>query len=351
MRNPLHFLIRDEFGVSGFLASVLDPAAGNPRQRRFWQAFAEQVDLPPDELPRIVDCEVEGIDVLLLTSKACVIIENKIAAASITPGQLTRYYDLVLDRIEKRGTLGGHRVPATAICVVVYLTPGINVGRGEFDSLRLRRVGDRKKQLTWGTVFDCISSAFPGGEDGIGFEATVRAGLARTRALIDQKAENAPKTVMDPKRLALEDFVKTVETRVRELTGTGVDLKLTWWKGPAVIQVYGGLDGTDGGNVYLTVDPERSSVEGDVVTVEGSVEFKVTDRGGAKQRTRFRAIPQEFWRVMLGLPGRRLAHDTERCTLTARETWSGPRTEILESVSATFLRFLVTSRRLTSMRT
>lgn len=349
MPNPLRHLIRDEVGSSAFLATVLDPRADHAGQAAVWRAFATAIGIPPAEPPLEVACEAESIDLLLRTATWWVIVENKVAGASVTRNQLTRYYKALLSRVTEAQDGAGRGTERLGLCVV-YLTPGPNVGAEEFESLSLQRPSDRKVHLAWDDVLPMIERAFLNGGADDEFAALVRNGLHRTREILAERAGRAPKTVMDDRRRALERLVSEIEDRVRALARLEGSLKLTRWLAPRTVEVYGGLDGTGGGNVYLAVDPARSLATDAAAELRATLKFKVAGKAPAAHRERFRAVPAGDWCAMLGLPAGALEIDGGKCSLSAGQSWHGTPAEVREAAAATFFRFLTVFRPLTAVR-
>ena len=119
-------LAREE-ATSAFLAMLLDGLSS------FRAHFMAQLPVEPDAVPRgphIVSTEVREVDVRVdyPAMDAVILIENKVLASSVSPGQLLRYYREQFDA-----------QPSTRV-VLVYLGPGKGVGRGE-----VRRVAESEE--------------------------------------------------------------------------------------------------------------------------------------------------------------------------------------------------------------
>jgi len=341
MDIPLRFLIRDEVGTSALLAAALDPGLGHGGQAVLWRGLAEALGLPPEEPVQRVACEVDGVDVLALTPSWCVAVENKIDAASVAPGQLGRYYRTLLARAKRGEVVAGEPLGNRGICVA-FLTPGPDAGAKEFGALELRRPGDRKQRLTWDDLLALAGEAFAGSEQGAA--ALLRAGFARTRQLLAERADRAPKTVKDGRRLALEALVEDVERRVHDLARLEDGLKLTRWRDPQIVQFYGGLGGTDGGNVYCTVHAAPSDATGETVDAEATLRFQVTAAAPKRHRQRFQQVPLADWAAMLGAPAEELAVDAEKAWVAADRAWRGPRADVVAAAAGEVYRWLVACR-------
>ena len=338
MEIPLRHLIRDEVGTSALLAAALDPELGHGGQAALWRGLAAALGLPPEEPVERVACEVDGVDVLVLTASWCVVVENKIDVASVTPGQLGRYYR-ALRRCRERGeSVSGEPIGDRAICIA-YLTPDRSAGAKEFAALR-PNPPDRSVHLAWGEVLPLAERAFAAVEGDAA--ALVRAGLTRVRELLAERADRAPKTVMDERRRALEALIEEIQKRVTELVRLEDGLKLTWWRDQRVVEFYGGIGGTDGGNVYCTVHASDSDATQTPAEVRATLRFQITAKCGADHSRRFQRVTADDWAAMLGVRPDSIELDAKR--VAADREWRGTRADVVAAAAGEVYRWLVACR-------
>ena len=122
-------------------------SAYSKRQRCFWERFCKHlkpagVELPCDHGPQIVLQEYKNVDLVMVWGEWILLVENKVAAASITRGQLVRYYQDTLAAMEqgiflKSEDMEPEDIRNKRICIV-YLTPTRKMGTAEFKSTKLK---------------------------------------------------------------------------------------------------------------------------------------------------------------------------------------------------------------------
>src|SRR5262245_31636193 len=107
MANLLQHLISNEVGTSAFLGTLLDPQYGAFAQARI--AIARLLKKHGIEVsspsPTVVELEHLSFDLVALWSPWILLIENKVASASVTRGQLSDYYAACLLHLARNGFL------------------------------------------------------------------------------------------------------------------------------------------------------------------------------------------------------------------------------------------------------
>lgn len=311
MRNLLQYLICNEVGTSAFLATLLEPKFDDAGFVQARAAFVELLKQQGVEFsspsPTDVQLEYLCIDLVAVWSPWTLLIENKVASASVTSGQLNRYYNAYLDQIERKVVSDG------PICFI-YLTPTLNIGRTEFNTLQLSpERGDKAIHIGWDEFLDSIIPILDSNAGRASWFLKAGAArvqevisAARTASLPDDECRSRLQTLMNALRGQVqkcEDFNGLIfrrwSDRVREQL---------FASGPARTAYVG---------VYLsyaaTEFPSASSIK-----AVGDITFELA----RKHRARLRAIVESKkaseWAELLGVSNAELHVDIERGSISWR---------------------------------
>jgi hypothetical protein len=286
--------------------------------------------------PSYVRPECLNIDLVMKWDDWIILLENKVAAASVTRNQLSIYYDVALRELQKGSFLSLDVSPQTRICVI-YLTPTAGVGRVEFEPLKL--INDRpdaKVHVYWGDVLADMELVFPGGvTDPIG--RMIADGCSAIRRIL--KTRHTVKTVDTPERIALKALLQSIHNIVEQAMIDESTLKLTVWRDPRIEELYGNIGGRDA-NVYLTLyNVEAKIVDDRNLRIRASISFRVAGTAPTAKRDAFGNIPHDRWLGELGLPPGSLKMD-HRQFLVYDIQREGAIDTIAQDLSSVFCRFL-----------
>jgi hypothetical protein len=282
-------LISDEAGASSFLATLLD--ARNAVYKPIRRKLADLLDLPiPEKVePSIVRREHLDMDLVVEWGDWLVIIENKVCAASVTRGQLDRYYK----GADKLRNTGPDATPTRRICMV-YLTPTLTTGKAEFDSLTVSEV-DAKKHIAWPTLCDAIRP-FNKETNGDLAEGLIALGIEAIASLIADR--KTAMLVEDEVRMALRAVLMEMRSSLKDLYP---DLTFSRWSSAEAEQLF--VTGPRK-RAYITLYlPYRTStVENDRLRIS---EFRLAFEMAAKQRkaisdTEFGVLAESFKQSLMG---------------------------------------------------
>lgn len=163
MANLLQHLISNEVGTSAFLGTLLDPRNDDPVFAQARIAIAHLLKRHGIEVsspePTVVELEYLSIDLVAVWVPWIFLIENKVASASVTRGQLRDYYSVCLLHLARNGFLkhAGEAVSQKPLCFI-YLTPTPYTGMVEFETLELdSNRTDAKIHLAWSELLDCLT--------------------------------------------------------------------------------------------------------------------------------------------------------------------------------------------------
>lgn len=346
--NFLKFFVTDEVGTTSLLASALDPQFAHQGQQQFRERFCERlrsagVDLSPDSGPQVVRLEYLSVDLVMAWGEWILLLENKVAAASITRNQLKKEYHVALKEMERGTLLNLEDCRNKRICVI-YLTPTDSTGTVEFNSLELhseRR--DAKVHLSWKAVLDDLRQAFPEGTSDDLLGAFIRGGCQLTEQILANHL--ARKTEETLEREAIKTFMRLVRGKINEMLRFDQTLKLTDWRDPRRDEVYGHIGG-DYGNVYLDVLADGTDLmDAEHSRVRGTVSFKVAGKATKARQDEFCSFPLENWTRILGCnPDDQATLDCNRCELYVERDWEGQAAELADQLAALFCRFLLVFR-------
>ncbi len=348
--NLMKFFVTDEDGTSALFATAFDPQLADNRQKPLWEKFCNHlqsmgVDLPSENGPQIVLQQYSNIDLLMLWGDWVLLIENKVAAASITRGQLSRYYRSAVQEMERGMFLASEGVePEDArrkrICVV-YLTPTKNTGTEEFTSTMLEPDRtDAKVHLSWEDVLEVLRDCFPGSSPSDALGRLVQDGCRLTEDILRQRSK--PVIEETDQRVKMKAFLTDVRDAVETMLAFQPNVRLRIWRDRNVDQLYGNIGGGNG-NVYFTIladrTPDFSNL--DNVVLQGSVSFSVAGKAIRKRREDFCAVRATDCGAFFGLNPDNLKIDEERCSVMLENVWRGTHAELVEEIASLFCRFLL----------
>ena len=199
--NFMKFFVASEPGTSALLATLLDPELVHSCRDAFLTCFTARLAAAEVVVeasgPQTVQCEYYGYDLIAKWGEWTILIENKVAGASIRPGQLASYYKDVCQRKDS-GELATDNLAGKNICMV-FLTPAQNTGQSEFGSLKVDEArGDKKVLLSWGDILDDIGKAFRDDSPVDPYVSLIRPGMVLTKELVSRP--RGPKYVNTPER-------------------------------------------------------------------------------------------------------------------------------------------------------
>lgn len=310
MPDLLHHLISNEVGTSAFLGTLMDPRY---EDRIFVEARAAIAGLLKQHgvevttpAPTLVQLEYLNIDLVAAWSPWTLLIENKVASASVTRGQLKDYYSICLLQLERNGFLPqlGDSIARQPICFM-YLTPTLYTGVGEFDAFELDAGrGDKKIHVAWSAVLDCLTPVIAKNDS----RATwfLGAGLQRVREVI--QAARATGLPEDERRNKLQALMNDLRTRVQ----TKQDLFFQRWSDHLREQLYAALPARVAYvGLYLSYNGTKFP-SGDRIRPVGDLSFDVA----SKHRPRLRALVASKsaldWAERLDVPPEQLHMDSDK---------------------------------------
>jgi hypothetical protein len=271
------------------------------------------------------------------------LLENKVATASITQGQLDRYYRDTLRAMEDGSFLNLEETRGKRLCII-YLTPTEHTGTGEFKSLTLAsHRKDVKVHLSWRSILDDLDHAFPENTADDPFGRLIRDARRLTADILKRRPQ--PKIKETDHRTDIKDFVKKVRARIETLMQFQPDLKLTGWRDVRIDQLYG-HSGGEQGNVYFDIragDSTRLTNEDDSI-VDGRMSFKIADRAKGVGRKELLSVPVGDWARILGLGADSVTLDKSKCWVIYDHSWSGNAADLVEQIASLFCRFLLIFR-------
>ncbi len=348
--NLLLHLVTDEAGTTSLLATLLDPIYEHSLHFQLVEHLREMlhgisVDVPDGPLSR-VECEYDGIDLVLAWGNWIVAIENKVAGASITRGQLNRYYKKLIRKNSKQDVLG---IPTgkAQICIV-FLTPTLGVGGTEFQSLELESDRkDGKLHFSWSELLgwlDSIGSEQPGDT----YAQIIHDGGLRVRAVIENRHKT--KTIDDENRRGMKALMSEIKKSIQAFMVPNVSMKLTDWRDPQCEEVYTGVSGGNG-NVYLRIHTSDSNCEDpDALDVDAAVEFKVANKAPASLKKWFSELNYRRVAGLLGASENAMSIQNDRWSLVHRSQMQGTQSELADRIASMFVRFACIFEALIKMR-
>jgi hypothetical protein len=346
--NYLKFFVTDEVGTSSLLATAVDPQFAHHGQRQFREKFCARlkpagVVLSPDDGPQLVRQEYLSVDLVMAWGEWILLLENKVAAASITRNQLKKEYRIALTELERGKVLGVTNCQRMRICVI-YLTPTDSSGCVEFDSLELSsKRSDAKVHLSWKDVLDDLRQAFPDEDSNDLLRAFIQGGCQLTETILSERSK--PAITESLERGEMKKFMKSVRRRIVNMLGFEPTLKLTDWRDPGRDELYGHIGG-DLGNVYLNVYADGTDLLNNEQTrVHGRISFKVAGKAPMTRLDDFRSYPLETWARILGFNSDdQVTLDIDRCEFSVERDWEGQSIELAEQLASLVCRFMLVFR-------
>lgn len=347
--NFMTFFLTDEGGTSSLLATALDPQFEDDRQSHFQQRFCDrlrscEVELSPNDRPLKVYREHSDIDLVIVWGNWVLLLENKVADASVTRNQLNKYYRAVLKAMERGTFLPMHECAKKCVCVV-YLTPKETSGIAEFTSLELDSARqDKKVHLPWIAILDDLGQSFVERGTVDLFGTSIRHGCELTKGILTERGKREPKAVQTPERIAAKEFLKEARQVITETMRFDPLNKLTDWNAPNLDEIYGNI-ASDFGNDYLTVFPNNTTlVDRDNARVNGSIAFKIAGKSPKAHQELLHSVAPNHWAPVLGIPHDSLRIDEGNSRLVFEHVWQGKYTDVLDQVTSLFCRFLLAFR-------
>jgi hypothetical protein len=319
MANLLQHLISNEVGTSAFLGTLLDPRYEDTVFAQARNAIAHLLKRHGIEVsspaPTAVELEYLGIDLVVVWPPWNLLIENKVASASVTRGQLRDYYSACLLHLNRNGFLkhAGEAVSQQSFCFI-YLTPTPYTGMVEFDSLELHSSrADAKIHLAWSELLDCLTPLAGKIDDHASW--LFNAGVDRVRDVLE--AAKHGRLPEDEQRCRIQALLNELKRRLEknELTS---GLAFQRWSqqsreqlfaaGPArsaYVGLYLSYDGTDFPSAK-TIRPV------------GDISFDVASKHRARLRGLVTTRSHEEWAELLGVASSEIQVNGEKGSLTWR---------------------------------
>jgi hypothetical protein len=303
MNTLLDHLISDELGTSAFLATVLDPANNDAvfvEARAAIAAVLTQHGVTfSRSAPTLVACEYFCIDIVVVWAPWVILIENKVAAASVSRGQLKEYYSVALTQLERKGFLpnAGEDVSQHPICVV-YLTPTKHTGGSEFQSLEFgagRR--DMKVHVAWTELLkplvllagksDCTSSWF------------METGIARVNKVLE--AAKKGQLPVDEKRTGIATLMTDLKDRLKMQGSHTRELVYVRWSDKSKEQLYAHGPGRSSYvGLYMSYDG-TSFPSNEFIQPTGDMSFDVASKHRRRLQCLLAGKSKEEWSQLLGI--------------------------------------------------
>ncbi len=319
MANLLNHLISNEVGTSAFLATLLDMRHDHPVFVEARAAIALVLRKHGLELsspaPVHVELEYSNIDIVAVWSGWTILVENKVASASVTRGQLSGYYSGSLRQIERRGFLkhAGEAVCEYPLCFV-YLTPTPVTGAVEFEDLALAvERSDKKMHVGWNELLEHFMPLVGRGDDhAAGF---FDAGVECIREVLE--AAKRGKLPEDERRQRLQVLMNELKGKLQG-NEAFVNLAFCRWSDRSKEQLF-------------ATGPQRSAYVGLYVSCDGSLfpsEHTIRAVGeisfdvAGKHRTRLRGFldgkSRDEWSAAVSLPIDAIEVNSDRGSLVWR---------------------------------
>lgn len=302
MANLLQHLISNEAGTSAFLGTLLDPLNDDTVFTQARIAIAHLLKRHGIEVsspaPTIVELEYLSIDLVAVWPPWILLIENKVASASVTRGQLKDYYSVCLLNLARNGFLNhaGEAVSRQPLCFI-YLTPTLYTGMVEFETLELDSSrADAKIHLAWSELLDCLTPLVGKIDDHASW--FFKAGVDRVRDVLEAaKAGGLPE---NERRCRIQALMNDLKSRLQK-SEQASGLAFQRWSqqsreqlfatGPArsaYVGLYLSYDGTDFPSAK-TIRPV------------GDISFDIASKHRARLRGLVTTRSPEEWAELLGV--------------------------------------------------
>ncbi len=319
MANLLQHLISNELGTSAFLGTLLDPRYDDTVFAEARKAIAHLLKRHGIEVsspaPTVVELEYLSIDLVAVWPPWTLLIENKVASASVTRGQLKDYYSVCLLHLDRNGFLkhAGEAVSQQRLCFI-YLTPTRYTGMVEFDTLELHSSrADAKIHLAWSELLDCLAPLVGKIDDHASW--FFNAGVDRVRDVLETaKTAGLPE---DERRCRIQALMNELKSRLQKNEqATGLEFQ-RWSQqsreqlfatGPArsaYVGLYLSYDGTDFPSAK-TIRPV------------GDISFDVASKHRVRLRGLITTKSHEEWAELLGVASSEIQLNGEKGSLAWR---------------------------------
>lgn len=338
--NLMTHLVANEPGVSALLATLLEPNIGHPLRTAFIARFRDRLAAAGVTLtemnPSRVLCEQEGLDLLLAWSDWLIVIENKVAAASITRGQLNRYYQRLIRKASKQEVLG--IPPGKAQIAMVFLTPTPGIGGTEFASLELNiDRQDSKLHISWSDLLDWIND-YPAGQPIEPFELLVRHGCECVKAILDSRT--TPKTEDTPNRQGMRQLLVEVKRNTQTTLSTDGSLVFNDWKDPYGDSANVAIDNRNVNLWVRLIADESDCGTPDAIDSPIYMGFKVAIKSPAELKSWFQQVDFDRLAEVLDIPSHAIELDREKWSFEFCRSHQGDLKQISHKVAQEFVRLL-----------
>jgi len=265
------------------------------------------------------------------------LIENKVASASVTRGQLMDYYSVTLTQLERKGFLPDavEAISQQSVCFI-YLTPTPYTGMVEFQTLELdssRR--DMKMHVAWSELLDHLTP-LSGKADGAA-SWFHDAGLDRVRKVIEA-AKNG-RLPDDPRRENIKKLMNDLKERLQIGCEQVLGLVFHRWSDQAKEQLFAtGPARSAYVTLYLSYNGSHFP-SGDRIQATGDISFEVASKHRSRLRGFLASKTHEEWCRFLGVTISETRLDLDKSALTWR--FSLPEMATVEFLSAIAERLVV----------
>jgi hypothetical protein len=299
-----HFVVSEE-GTSSTLATLIDPVFARQSVRdTFVKSLCAKLrseGVKVDETGvKDVRCEYDGMDIVALWGNWLLVFENKVSSQSISPGQLSKYYQRLKRFIhEKRKLFGVHKLSNERIAFV-FLTPKDFDGMPEFESFKVDTArGDRKVHLSWEShILPYLKNGLDTDSDDA-FHALIEDCLRRTEQILAERQQRG-KVEQTPKRAIMKQLLNDVQeyaTKIIEHENLG---KFSY-ADTTIEQRYGRIGGSNG-NVYVNLHEDNTTVgQEENGIVDFSIQFRVANKAPVSAKDRFEHCSKAYWSTVLHL--------------------------------------------------
>lgn len=351
MTNFLNHLISDEVGTSAFLATLLDQknngdvfvqarsAIAEVLKKRIAVALGKCDAEFREAAPTIVEKEYLNIDLVVVWAPWTILIENKVAAASVTRGQLNEYYSVALKQIECKKSDGDEAVISQQPICFIYLTPTKNTGMIEFGSLKLDSSRhDIKIHMEWNELLEPLKQ-LTGMSDSFA-SSFLTAGLDRIDKVLEAAKNGRLLDSEDGRRARIMALMNNLKERFQNVYEQTSGLVFRRWSDKFKEQLFvTGSTRSAYVTLYVSFGDSQFPSEGRI-QASGDISFEVA----SKHRTRLRGFlagkPQEEWCKLLGVASGEIQLNLEKGKLTwGFSLQEMPTEEFLLAIEVHFLLF------------
>jgi hypothetical protein len=319
MANLLQHLISNEVGTSAFLGTLLDPRYDDTVFVQARIAIANLLKRHGIEVsspaPTVVELEYLSIDLVAAWSPWILLIENKVASASVTRGQLRDYYSTCLLHLDRNSflKLAGEAVSRQRLCVI-YLTPTPYTGMVEFDSLELHSGrADAKIHLVWTELLDCLTPLVGKIDDHASW--FFNAGIDRVRDVLEAAKDGS--LPEDERRCRIQALMDELRSRLQK-SEQASGLAFQRWSQQSREQLFAaGPARSAYVGLYLSYDgTEFPSAK--TIRPVGDISFDVARKHRARLRGLVTTRSHEEWAELLGVASNEIQLSGEKGSLAWR---------------------------------